>query len=288
MPDDKAQGSTAVAPVKAEGGGSSAPAEIADKKTTGTASPKQDSAPAETKRDTTASPEKGEVKASDKAADTKSDVKAKFEFIKQRKQIKETKLNAEDLAKKYEEAQARIKELESSKAEPKSQEDAVSSFLENPEKFLETRDNRVVERVLEAIGQSKREEQFAKAASDAESYLLTRSHVKDPEFAKDVQAAFEKYQHIAQTGDFKAVARNAYLDVCEARGVIPDLGYNNKPDTSAKGSAGVAPSASDSFGGPKTWAAGEVKKYLDGARDIPTLKTRLAEIEKARNEGRAS
>lgn len=284
MPDDKAQGSVAEAPVKAEAP-AVAPAEIADKKTPVAASPKQDSAPAENKRDTTAS-DKTDVKASDKATDSKQDVKAKFEFIKQRQKVKETKLNAEELAKKYEEAQARIKELESSKAEPKADEDAVTSFLENPEKFLESRDNRVVERVLEAIGQSKREEQFAKAAAEAESYLLTRSHVKDPEFARDVQAAFERYQHIAQTGDLKAVARNAYLDVCEARGVNPDLGYNNKPDTSAKGSIGVSPSATNSDG-PKRWAPGEVQKYLDGAPSIDALKMRLAELEKARNEGRA-
>lgn len=284
MPDDKAQGSVAEAPVKAEGG-AVAPAEIADKKTPATASPKQDSAPAETKRDTTASPEKGEVKASDKATDGKQDVKAKFEFIKQRQKVKETKLNAEELAKRYEEAQARIKELETSKAEPKADEDAVTSFLENPEKFLEKRDNNVVERVLEAIGQSKREEQFAKAAAEAESYLLTRSHVKDPEFAKDVQAAFEKYQHIAQTGDMKSVARNAYLDVCEARGVVPDLGYTNKPDTSAKGSAGVSPS-SPAFDGPKQYAKGDIARMLDGVppQELPAA---LEQLRRARNEGRA-
>lgn len=286
MPDDKAQGSVAEAPVKAEAV-AVAPAEIADKKTPGTATPKQDSAPADNKRDTTASGDKPEVKASDKAVDgSKPDAKMKFEFIKKRQELKETKLNATELAKKYEEAQARIKELESVKAEPKTQEDAVSSFLENPEKFLEQRDNKVVERVLEAIGHSKREEAFAKAAADAESYLLTRSHLKDPEFAKDVQATIEKYQHIAQTGDLKAVARNAYLDVCEARGVNPDLGYNNKPDTSAKGSIGVSPSATNSDG-PKRWAPGEVQKYLDAAPTVSEMNRRLAEIEKARNEGRA-
>lgn len=285
MPDEKVQGSVAEAPVKAEAG-AVAPAEIADKKTPETASPKQDSAPADKKRDTTAS-DKTDVKASDKAVDgSKPDAKMKFEFIKKRQELKETKLNATELAKKYEEAQARIKELEASKAEPKTQEDAVTSFLENPDKFLEQRDNKVVERVLEAIGQSKREEMFAKAAADAESYLLTRSHVKDPEFAKDVQAAFEKYQHIAQTGDMRTVARNAYLDVCEARGVVPDLGFNNKPDTSAKGSAGVSPSA-PAFDGPKRWSPGEVKAYLDGAPNVDALKSRLADLEKARNEGRA-
>lgn len=286
MPDDKAQGSVAEAPVKAESA-AVAPAEIADKKTPVAASPKQDSAPAENKRDTTASPEKGEVKASDKTEGVvKQDAKAKFEFIKLRQEKKEQKTSAEDLGKQLAEAQKRIKELETTKVEPKSNEDAVSSFLENPDRFLADRDNKVVERVLEAIGQSKREEHFAKAAADAESYLLTRSHVKDPEFAKDVQAAFEKYQHIAQTGDLKAVARNAYLDVCEARGVNPDLGYNNKPDTSAKGSIGVSPSATNSDG-PKVWAKGEVQKYLDSAPSIDALKMRLAELEKARNEGRA-
>lgn len=284
MPDEKAQGSVAEAPVKAEGG-AVAPAEIADKKTPATASPKQDSAPAETKRDTTASPEKGEVKASDKATDGKQDAKAKFEFIKQRQKVKETKLNAEELAKKYEEAQARIKELETSKAEPKADEDAVTSFLENPEKFLENRDNKVVERVLEAIGQSKREEQFAKAAAEAESYLLTRSHVKDPEFAKDVQAQFEKYQHIAQTGDMQSVAELAYYKTCAARGVVAD-DFAGKPDTSAKGSAGVSPS-SPAFDGPKRFAPGEVQKYLDAAPNIESLKMRLAELEKAKSEGRA-
>ena len=287
MSDNKAQGSVAEAQVKAEAV-AVAPAEIADKKTPEAASPKQDSAPADNKRDTTAS-DKTDVKASDKAVDGSKPeaAKAKFEFIKQRQKLKETKLTTEDLGKQLAEAQKRIQELETSKAEPKTQEDAVSSFLENPDKFLEQRDNKVVERVLEAIGQSKREDAFAKAAADAESYLLTRSHVKDPEFAKDVQAAFEKYQHIAQTGDLKAVARNAYLDVCEARGVNPDLGYNNKPDASAKGSIGVSPSATNSDG-PKLWGnKGDVERYLNAAPTVEALKMRLAEIEKARNEGRA-
>jgi len=281
MPDENKQGAVAEA-AKAE----PAPAAIADKKTPEAASPKQDSAPVENKRDTTAAPEKGEAKASDKTVDPKQDAKQKFEFFKLRKEKKEAKVSAEDLGKQLAEAQKRIQELEASKAEPKADEDAVTSFLDNPDKFLEQRDNKVVERVLEAIGQSKREELYAKAAADAEQYLLTRSHVKDPEFAKDVQAAFEKYQHIAQTGDMKSVARAAYLDVCEARGIAPDLGYNNKPDNSAKGGAGVSPSA-PSHDGPKVWAPGEVAKYLDSAPTVEAMKLRLAELERARNEGRA-
>lgn len=284
MPDDKAQGSVAEAPVKAEGG-AVAPAEIADKKTPEAASPKQDSAPATNKRDTTAS-DKTDVKASDKVVDgSKPDAKMKFEFIKKRQELKESKLTATELSKKYEEAQARIKELETSKAEPKTQEDAVSSFLENPDKFLENRDNKVVERVLEAIGQSKREEHFAKASADAESYLLTRSHVKDPEFAKDVQSKFEAYQHIAQTGDMQSVAELAYYKTCAARGVVAD-DFNQKPDTSARGSAGVSPSVPNSDG-PKVWAPGEMQKFLEAAPTIDALKSRLAQIEKARSEGRA-
>ena len=284
MPDETVQGSVAEAPVKAEAS-KAVPAEIADKKTPEAASPKQDSAPAETKRDTTAKGDKPEVKASDKAVDAKQDAKQKFEFFKMRTEKKQAKLTAEELSKKYEEAQKRIAELEASKAEPKTQEDAVSSFLENPEKFLESRDNKVVERVLEAIGQSKREEQFAKAAADAESYLLTRSHVKDPEFAKDVQAAFENYQHIAQTGDMRSVAELAYYKTCAARGVVAD-DFNSKPDTSAKGSAGVSPSV-PTLSGPKTWAKGEVQKYLESATTVAEMQRRLGEIERARNEGRA-
>jgi hypothetical protein len=260
---------------------------VADKKTEGTASPSQSPAPAESKRGNTESVEKADSKVSDKADAPKPD-KAKFEFIKMRKELKEAKAKVvpEDFLSKFEKLERELAELKTQKAEPKGSDDDVSSFLENPTKFLEERDNKVVERVLGAIEQSKREEYLAKAAADAESWLLTRSNISDPEFAADIQKNLERFSHIAQSGDMMGAATLAYIEACRMRNVNPDLGIG-KQNIAPMGSSGVRPSVPDSIGGPKQWSGADARKYIESVRpDNPEYKARIAEIEKAYREGR--
>lgn len=285
MPDENKQTATVeakndAAPV--------APAAKAGENAKVTASPKQDSAPVENKRGSAVEPEKGAAAASDKAdaKEVPAEKKAQFEFIRLRKEKKEAKTDAVELAKRLEAAEARLKELSEQKPSPKTDEDKVSAFLENPEKFLEDNNRRVVNDVLAAIESSKREDAYVHAASEAEKWLLTRSHVGDPAFAEDVKAHFEKYRHLAEAGDPISAAKLSYLDVCSSRGVEPDLGYAKK-DTSAMGTIGVRPSASDSIGpiqrSDKQWRA-----YVEAVRpDSPDYRSRLNEWMKAQKEGRA-
>lgn len=287
MPDENKQMVTTEA--KKEQVPVAAPAAKAAENAKVAASPKPDSAPAENKRGSANEPEKGseatsEVKAG--AKDVPADKKAQFEFIRLRKEKKEAKTDAVELAKRLEAAEARLKELSERKPEPKTDEDKVSAFLENPEKFLEENNKRVVNDVLAAIEASKREDAYFHAASEAEKWLLTRSHVGDPAFAEDVKAHFEKYRHLAEAGDPMSAAKLSYLDVCSLRGVEPDLGFSKK-DTSATGSIGVRPSVSDSIGPiqrtDKQWRA-----YVEAVRpDSPDYRTRLNEWMKAQREGRA-
>lgn len=260
---------------------------VADKNTQVAASPVPAPAPDESKRGNTGSVEKADPKASDKAEAPKPD-KAKFEFIKMRKELKEAKAKVvpDEFLSRFEKLEKELTELKAQKAEPKGSEDDVSSFLENPTKFLEERDNKVVERVLGAIEQTKREEHLAKAASEAESWLLTRSHISDPAFAADVQKNLERFGHIAQSGDMMTAATMAYVEACRMRNVNPDLGIG-KANTAPMGSSGVRPSVPDSIGGPKQWSGEDARRYVEAiAPDKPEYRTRLAEIEKAYREGR--
>ena len=260
---------------------------VADKNTQVAASPVPATAPDESKRGNTEPVEKADSKVSDKADGAKPD-KAKFEFIKMRKELKEAKAKVvpDEFVKRFEMLEKELTELKAQKAEAKGSEDDVSSFLENPTKFLEERDNKVVERVLGAIEQSKREEYLAKAAADAESWLLTRSHISDPAFAADVQKNLERFSHIAQSGDMMTAATMAYVEACRMRNVNPDLGIG-KANNAPMGSSGVRPSVPDSIGGPKQWSGEDARRYVEAiAPDKPEYRSRLAEIEKAYREGR--
>lgn len=291
MPDENKQEAVATKD-KPEARVDAAPVAKAENKEKGTASPKSEAKASDEKRGHTADTEKVEAKASEgsesKTGESKG--KADFKFIQMRKQLKEakeSKPSSDELAKRLADAEKRLAELsESRKSESKSDEDDVSSFLENPRKFLEDRDNKVVERVLQAIEQSKREEALYYSASEAEKWLLTRSHIGDPAFAEDVRAGFEKFRHLAEAGDPMSAAKLAYLDVCSHRGVEPDLGFAKK-DTSATGSIGVRPSSADTLG-PATKTDKQWRAYVEAVRpDSPEYRSRLNEWLKAQSEGRA-
>ena len=123
------------------------------------------------------------------------------------------------------------------------------------------------------------------SAVQAESWLLSRSHIAD-----DGKAAAEVAEIIAtEYPDAKdnprAAARSAYLDWCEKKGVTPDISDSSSltPPRHAKlSSAGAGSSKAD-----KTYTPDEVAKMqISLAANPAALAAYNADVVKAAKEGR--
>jgi hypothetical protein len=90
--------------------------------------------------------------------------------------------------------------------------------------------------------------------------------------------------------DPHAAAELAYLRVCEAKGILPDMtafkSSGNMTATKGATSSGVRPSAP--AGVKREFQPGEVKQYLNAVKaGSKEWKQRMSEVDEAYKEGRA-
>ena len=208
--------------------------------------------------------------------------------------------------KREKKAQERLPELEKRIAELQSQLENRKpvetpepvSFLDDPEKAIKQAEENATRRAVETIKgeqeESQRQSDYVKATDEAKSFLLTRSHLKeDPNARNEIADILEaNYEDLARyekgQGKPGIAAKLAYIDWCQQKGVVPDI--DGLPKTSNQGSggktsAGVSPSAPAA--GERTWNRREAEAYLmESTKNPAQFKSRSAEIEKAKSEGR--
>lgn len=210
------------------------------------------------------------------------------DFFRQREEKREKKAQdrVAELEKIVTELQAKVV------SEPK-REPEPPSLLDDPENWAKNVAKEAEAKALAALEarqkQSQDDADFEKSAVSATDWLRTRSHIsEDAALAKEVlETVRAKYAHIGAT-DPQAATRLAYLDVCGAKGIVPDMDGFKPGGFQAQGgasSAGVRPSAP--AGAKRVFQKGEVEKYIfDGIPGTPEFTRRLAEIEEAGKEGR--
>lgn len=227
----------------------------------------------------------GENKPEDLKASARNAFEAKKRIAeKERKQAEELA----ELRKFKAEYESRAK------AEPKPEPEPVS-FLDDPEKWAEERDNRLLQRwekqQAEMKAQAEAAAQYRQKSENAANLLLTRSHLKEDKAAlADVLKLIET--ELADVADVNpgSAAELAYIKWCGSKGIMPDLpGFVSAGFNATKGAASnqVPPSAPGS--GPRIFAKGEVKKYLDEVdpgKDFDEFQRRSEEVKKAYAEGR--
>ena len=211
---------------------------------------------------------------------------AQVEFFKlreQRRELRETVAQKEQaLAErdaKLAALQARLEALEkapkdASRSEKKSEEPDI---FEDPKAALEKVKLDAVELIRQEREAEKRRAELDKAQQEAGEMLLTRSHItQDPNFAREVAGLLHeggRYSRLANE-DPQAAAELAYLAVCKAKGVVPDLSVN-KSHAAQSAASGIKPSA-----------AGVGEKPVITAKDVREGKYSEEDVRKAVAEGR--
>lgn len=185
---------------------------------------------------------------------------------------------------------AQLKEKPKPEAEP-------TSFLDDPEKALKearagaTRD--AVEAIKQEQAQAEAKRAYHQTTEKAAEFLLTRSHLKEDKALREevLKVVEEKYAHLAAEDgarDPRAAARLAYIDVCAAKGITPDMdGFKATGFDATRGAntTGVKPTGAG--GDKRTWTKREAEKYLmDSVKNPATYKARSAEMDEAKREGR--
>ena len=203
--------------------------------------------------------------------------------FKSREQKREAKA-----AERIAELEKQLAELKQAKPQPQA-EVAPPSFLDDPDKWAQNVTERARQEALAVLQQERAEVAYRQSAENAANWLLTRKHLKeDHSLTVEVARAIEsKYAQVA-AADPNAAARLAYLDVCEAKGISPDMG-GFKPGgfDGAKGqtSSGARPSAPAE--GKRTFKRGEGQAYIYAAKPgSAEFKRRMAEVDEAEREGR--
>ena len=205
------------------------------------------------------------------------------DFFRQREDKREKK--AQD---RVAELEKKISELE--KARPASQAEAPVAFIDDPDKWAQGVSERAEQRALDAIEHREAVARFNQSAGKAVAWLLTRSHIReDVKLANDVRAVVqERYQHIFQV-DPEVAIEKAYMAVCEAKGISPDMGAFKKDSLNASGGTSTSGArASAAAGGKRVFNRGEGDKYVmaGGQPGSEEYMRRLSEVEEARKDGR--
>lgn len=217
----------------------------------------------------------------------------------QSREQKREKKASEELAEwkqKYAELETKLNTNKPAAPEPEAEID----FLDDPKKALEKTEERAMNRTISELERRQKEYEaqvhYRQVSEKAADFLLTRSHLKeDPAFKEDVlKVIAEKYLHLAAEDgarDPQAASRLAYLDVCAAKGIVPDMeGFKHTAPMNASGgkaTSGVPLSAPAT--GKRVFAKGEVKNYLNEVpTGTPEWERRLAETEEAYREGRVN
>lgn len=130
-------------------------------------------------------------------------------------------------------------------------------------------------------------ENLARNSAEAEKWLLTRTHLKDPNFAQDVKSLIDgKFAHLAH--DPQSAATMAYIEAARMRGVNPELDISQGADDGhVQRGGGARPSSPPIDGGQKVWTRAEIRRALDNATPgSDESRSLLAEVKKAEREGR--
>ena len=280
MPEEPI-GATATAPA--------APA--AETQTNGSpAAPAPKSAPAKQPQSPTVTPEgAGETPSvvNDQGKKPSKGVEQAFFKLREDKRTAKEQLDAQ--VAKNAELERQLTEARPAQNQPAEKTGTAPSLLDDPDAWAANKEREIEGNIFKRLEERGRVEVFAKDAATSEQWLLTRSHLRDPQFAEDVR-------HILQNNpDYQGVkpsiaARAAYHAVCEMRGVVPHM---DKADpagsraSSAKGSAGFTPSSQATSSGPKTWTKAEARAYLRAIPPgAPGSRERLLEVQTAEREGR--
>lgn len=191
------------------------------------------------------------------------------------------------------ELEAQLEQLKAQKPEPKPEKSEAPSLLDDPDGYAKWVQENATKNALSEIERREAEAQnayaYRQASEKAADFLLTRSHLKeDKALIDEVSKVLEqKYGHIAAT-DPQAAAELAYIKVCAAKGVVPDMDGFKSGGFNASGgasSASVRPSAPGAA--KREWSKREAEKYLmEAAKDKALFASRSAEIKEARSEGR--
>jgi len=216
--------------------------------------------------------------------------KADFAFLKLRKEKAAEATKATDLETQNQELKNQLADAE---ARANSKTDGSDSLLDDPKQWAENTKKEIAEGVRSEIAQEQRDNRIAKSSKSAESWLLNRSHMQDPNFARDLNELVKNDPELWETAGTapETAAKAAYFELCSRRGIAPDTdGVKTKAEINhAAGQAnGVTPThGGDPGGGAKKWGPGEGKAYLAavpmGSADF---NARVAELKKARSEGR--
>lgn len=123
--------------------------------------------------------------------------------------------------------QQEITSLKQSRQSPAS--DGRKSILdvEDPDAYLDDRFDGLRKDIEEvkSFKQELQEERKFALKYQAEEYLLTRKHSDDPEFCEEIRNRLQGDPSLRAMSEFDPMraARSAYIEVCEARGIAPDL-----------------------------------------------------------------
>ena len=198
-----------------------------------------------------------------------------------------------ELEKENNELKALKAQFEKNSQNPETKPEPIS-FMDDPDKWAANEREKIKAETLAAIDkrdQDAREQaSYVQAAQEASKFILTRSHLKEDPNAKTEIAEILKQDRYAGIADFDphSAYELAYVAWCRTKGVVPDL--DGLPKTSNQGSggktsAGVSPSAPAA--GERTWNRREAEAYLmESTKNPAQFKSRSAEIEKAKSEGR--
>lgn len=192
------------------------------------------------------------------------------------------------------------KELAAIKAgktpEPPAAEPELSPFDDHKkweEKVAERAEQRALDTIEKRQAEAKAQAEYHQTSEKAANFLLTRSHLKeDRALLEEVLKVVEKdYAHLAATDggrDPGAAAELAYIRVCQAKGIMPDLdGFKSAGFDATKGAASIGARHSAPAGEKKSWSKREAEKYLmEAAKEPAKFKARSTEIEEAKKEGR--
>jgi hypothetical protein len=207
----------------------------------------------------------------------------------QKRQGEKEKKSAERIA----ELEAKLSQFEAQKPEPKPAKSEAPSLLDDPDGYAKWVQENATKTALSEIERRESEAQSAyayrQASEKAADFLLTRSHLKEDKSLVDEVSKIisEKYADIGVVNP-SAAARLAYVDLCAAKGIVPDMdgfksgGFNA---TGGASSTSVRPSAPGAA--KREWSKRDAEKYLmEAAKDKAMFASRSAEIKEARSEGR--
>lgn len=224
---------------------------------------------------------------------TETKTRAKQEFFK-REEKREQKLS-EQYAQRLAALEAELKAVREGKAQQQTQPEPEPDLLTDPEgwrkRVEEAAAKRAEESYRNAAEKSAAEAAYMQKAEGAEKWLLTRSHLKQDQALEAELAGIIRndYGHLIGV-DPQAAAELAYIKLCRAKGIAPDMDLpTSTGNQAAKGttSAGVRPSAPPA--GKRIFKKGEGHAYIMAAKPgSEEFERRLAEVTEAEREGRVS